>query len=149
MRLRILTDSFRQKCVCKALKYIQYSCGFTPFSGGNPLAKLPCRFTQSFLCSQYVPAQKNYAQKRKALCFRRELLSRRQSRGFADGSFAVSCARPLCAGGAQRTHLEPEKCFSRRTRRHEKLIELRSAKSENSTRFVYSLTVSLSDNRII
>ena len=32
MRHRILTDLFRQKCVCKTLKYTKYSCGFTPFS---------------------------------------------------------------------------------------------------------------------
>ena len=35
MRLRILPDLFRQKYVCKTLKYTKYVCGFTPFSDEN------------------------------------------------------------------------------------------------------------------
>ena len=46
MRLRILTDLFRQKFVCKTLKYTEYSYGFTPFSNEKPLARLSCRFVQ-------------------------------------------------------------------------------------------------------
>ena len=40
MRLRILTDSFRQKGVRKTLKYTKYSGGFPPFSDANPLVRL-------------------------------------------------------------------------------------------------------------
>ena len=44
MRLRILTDLFRQEFVCKTLKYTKYSCGFTPFSDEKSLVRLSCRF---------------------------------------------------------------------------------------------------------
>ena len=44
MRLRILTDLFRQKFVCKTLKYTEYSCGFTPFSDEKSFVRLSCRF---------------------------------------------------------------------------------------------------------
>ena len=40
MRLRILTDLFRQKFVCKTLKYTKYSCGFPPFSDEKSLVRL-------------------------------------------------------------------------------------------------------------
>jgi len=46
MRLRILTDLFRQKFVCKTLKYTKYSCGFAPFSDEKSLVKLSCRFVR-------------------------------------------------------------------------------------------------------
>ena len=44
MRLRILTDLFRQKFVRKTLQYTRYSCGFPPFSDAKSLARLSCRF---------------------------------------------------------------------------------------------------------
>ena len=40
MRLRILTDLFRQKFVRKTLKYTKYSCGFPPFSDEKSLVRL-------------------------------------------------------------------------------------------------------------
>ena len=43
MRLRILTDLFRQKFVRKTLKYTKYSCGFPPFSDEKSLVRLSCR----------------------------------------------------------------------------------------------------------
>ena len=46
MRLRILTDFFRQKFVSKTLKYTKYSCGFAPFSDEKSLVKLSCRFVR-------------------------------------------------------------------------------------------------------
>ena len=46
MRLRILTDLFRQNRVSKTLKYTKYSCGFTPFSDEKSLARLSCRFVR-------------------------------------------------------------------------------------------------------
>ena len=46
MRLRILTDLFRQKFVRKTLKYTKYSCGFPPFSDEKSLARLSCRFVR-------------------------------------------------------------------------------------------------------
>ena len=46
MRLRILTDLFRQKLVCKTLKYTKYSCGFTPFPDEKSLVRLSCRFVR-------------------------------------------------------------------------------------------------------
>ena len=77
MRLRILTDLFRQKCVCKTLgntaqlrlrpsaeaftleiryfflKYTKYSCGFTPFSDEKFLVRLSCRF--AWYCLDFFP----------------------------------------------------------------------------------------------
>ena len=44
IRLRILADLFRQKCVCKTLKYTKYVCGFTPFSDEKSLARFSWRF---------------------------------------------------------------------------------------------------------
>ena len=46
MRLRILTDLFRQKFVRKTLKYTKYSCGFPPFSDEKSLVRLSCRFVR-------------------------------------------------------------------------------------------------------
>ena len=46
MRLRILTNLFRQKFVRKTLKYTKYSCGFPPFSDEKSLARLSCRFVR-------------------------------------------------------------------------------------------------------
>ena len=46
MRLRILTDSLRQKCVRKTLQYTEYSCGFPPFSDANSLVRFSCRFVR-------------------------------------------------------------------------------------------------------
>ena len=51
MRLRILTDLFRQKFVRKTLKYTKYSCGFPPFSDEKSLARLSCRFVR--YCPKY------------------------------------------------------------------------------------------------
>ena len=39
-------DLFRQKFVCKTLKYTKYSCGFAPFSDEKSLVKLSCRFVR-------------------------------------------------------------------------------------------------------
>ena len=53
MRLRILTDLFRQKFVGKTLKYTKYSCGFTPFSDEKSPARRTCRFVR--YCLLLVP----------------------------------------------------------------------------------------------
>ena len=55
MRLRILADLFRQKYVCKTLKYTKYSCGFTPFSDEKSLVRLSCRFVR--YCPKKPPVQ--------------------------------------------------------------------------------------------
>ena len=39
-------DLFRQKYVCKTLKYTKYSCGFTPFSDAKSLVRLSWRFVR-------------------------------------------------------------------------------------------------------
>ena len=58
MRLRILADLFRQKCVGKTLKYTKYVCGFTPFSDEKSLAKLSWRFVRCY--PRYYPRCYNF-----------------------------------------------------------------------------------------
>ena len=47
-KIRILTDSFRQKCVRKTLQYTKYSGGFPPFSDANPLVRLSRQIMRYF-----------------------------------------------------------------------------------------------------
>ena len=54
MRLRILTDLFRQKFVRKTLKYTKYSCGFPPFPDEKSLVRLSCRFVRYCLRNRSV-----------------------------------------------------------------------------------------------
>ena len=97
MRLRILTDLFRQKFVCNTLKYTKYSCGFTPFSDEKSLVRLSCRFMR------YCP--KSFLQRTKDL-------SEQSGRSFAWG---LSSGRPVEANWVrkqlkaviQQNHLDP------------------------------------------
>ena len=57
LRLRILTEPFRQKCVRKTLQYTKYSGGFPPFSDANSLVRLSCRIVRYCPCNtQSIPA---------------------------------------------------------------------------------------------